>query len=100
LLVEVPVSAAHDLIKKTETLQQLYPELSIAEMQTLAESRERFLVVDPGHLAKLGVVSGDLLGVPGGETRASRAALARAVARGGKPLVAIIRGGQRYILNL
>jgi hypothetical protein len=100
LVVEVPASAAHDLMKKLETLQQLYPELSIAEMQTLAESRERFLVIEPGHFARLGVVSGDLLGVPGGETRASRAALARAVARGGKPLVAIIRGGQHYILSL
>jgi len=100
LVVEVPVSVANDLIKKTETLQQLYPELSVAELQVLGESRERFLVVEPGHFARLGVVSGDLLGVPGGETRASRAALARAVARGGKPLVAIIRGGQRYILSL
>jgi hypothetical protein len=100
LVVEVPTSAAHDLVKKTETLQQLYPEVSVAELQLLAESRERFLVVEPGHFAKLGVVSGDLLGVPGGETRASRAALARAVARGGKPLVAIIRGGQRYIVGL
>ena len=78
----MPVAAADDLMKKLEALQQLYPELSIAEMQALAESRERFLVVEPGHLAKLGVARGDLLGVPGGETHASRAALARAVARG------------------
>jgi hypothetical protein len=100
LVVEVPVSAAHDLVKRTETLQQLYPELSLAELQTLAESQERFLVIEPGHFAKLGVVAGDLLGVPGGETRASRAALSRAAARGGKPMLAIIRGGQRYILSL
>ena len=53
-----------------------------------------------GDLRALGVVPGDLLGVPGGETRASRAALARALARGGKPLVAIVRGGQRYIVGL
>ena len=100
LIVEVPPAAAGDLVGRLETLQRSYPELSIAQMQALAESRERFLVVEPGHLAKLGVAPGDLLGVPGGETRASRAALARAVARGGKPLVAVVRGGQRYILGL
>jgi len=100
LVVEVPLAVARDVVKKTETLQQLYPELSVAELQILAESRERFLVIEPGHFAKLGVVPGDLLGVPGGETRASRAALARALARGGKPLVAIVRGGQRYIVGL
>jgi hypothetical protein len=100
LIVEVPPAAAGDLARKLETLQQLYPELTIAEMQALAESRERFLVLEPGQLGGLGIVAGDLLGVPGGETRASRAALARAVARGRKPLVAVIRGGQRYILGL
>jgi hypothetical protein len=100
LIVEVPVSAAADLARRLETLQRIYPELSVAQMEALAGSRERFLVVEPGHLAKLGVAPGDLLGVPGGETRASRAALARAVARGGKPLVAVVRGGQRYILGL
>ncbi|HEY7373326.1 MAG TPA: hypothetical protein VIF57_14280 [Polyangia bacterium] len=100
LLVEVPVAVRGDLVKTLETLQQLYPELSIAEIQALAESRERFLVVAPGHLAKLGVQPGDLLGVPGGQTHATRAALARLVARGGKPLLAVVRGGQRYILSL
>jgi hypothetical protein len=99
LVVEVPPAASDNLARKLEVLQQLYPELTIAEMQTLSESRERFLVLEPGHLAKLGLVAGDLLGVPGGETRATRAALARAVARGGKPLVAVVRGGQRYILG-
>jgi hypothetical protein len=100
LVVEVPPAASDSLARKLEVLQQLYPELTIAEMQTLSESRERFLVLEPGHLAKLGLVAGDLLGVPGGETRATRAALARAVARGGKPLVAVVRGGQRYILGM
>jgi hypothetical protein len=100
LVVEVPPAAADNLVQKLETLQQLYPELTIAEMETLSASRERFLVLEPGHLTKLGLVAGDLLGVPGGETRASRAALARAVARGAKPLVAVVRGGQRYILGL
>ena len=100
LVVEVPPAVADDLMKKLATLQQVYPELSVAEMQTLAESPERFLVLEPGHLAKLGIAAGDLLGFPGGQTRASRAALARAVARGAKPLVAVVRGGQRYILGL
>jgi hypothetical protein len=100
LIVEVPVAAANNLIAKLEALQRLYPELSMDAMQALAESRERFLVVDPGHIAKLGVTRGDLLGVPGGETHASRAALARAVARGRKPLVSVVRGGQRYILSM
>ena len=100
LVAEVPPAATDNLMVKLQTLQELYPELTIAEMQTLAESHERFLVIEPGHLAKLGVAAGDLLGVPGGQTRASRAALARAVARGRKPLIAVIRGGQRYILGL
>ncbi|HMC93494.1 MAG TPA: hypothetical protein VKO16_01860, partial [Polyangia bacterium] len=57
-----------------------------------------FLVVAPGALAALGLARGDLLGVPGGQTAASRAALARAVARGQKPALAVERAGQRYIL--
>ncbi|HMF42432.1 MAG TPA: hypothetical protein VKQ32_17285 [Polyangia bacterium] len=100
LIVEVPTSVSGDLVKKVEILQQTYPELSMAEIQTLADSRERFLVVAPGQFAKLGVQPGDLLGVPGGETRASRAALARLIARGGKPMLAVVRGGQHYILSL
>jgi hypothetical protein len=99
VIVEVPVDASRNLVSKIETLQQLYPELSMADMQLLAESKERFLVVEPGFLTQLGISRGDLLGVPGGTTTASRAALARAVARGGKPLLAIIRGGQRFILH-
>jgi hypothetical protein len=67
-------------------------------MQELAQSRERFLVIDPGPLARLGIARGDLLGVPGGVTAASRAALARAVARGLRPALAVERDGQRYVL--
>jgi len=100
LIVEVPAAVSGDLVKTLETLQLTYPELSLAEVQSLAESHERFLVVAPGHFEKLGVLPGDLLGVPGGGTRASRAALGRLVARGGKPLLAVVRGGQRYILSL
>jgi hypothetical protein len=100
LIVEVPVAVSNNLIAKLEALQRLYPGLSEDAMQALAAHRERFLVVEPGHFAKLGVARGDLLGVPGGETHASRAALARAVARGRRPLVSVIRGGQRYILSM
>jgi hypothetical protein len=98
VIVEVPVDASRNLISKVEALQQIYPELAMADAQLLAESKERFLVVEPGFLAKLGIARGDLLGVPGGTTTASRAALARAVARGRKPLVSVVRGGQRFLL--
>jgi hypothetical protein len=99
LIVEVPVAAARGLVPRLEALQQLYPELSEAQMQRLAVSRERFLVVEPGRLAGLGIRAGDLLGVPGGETIASHAALARAVARGRKPLLAVDRNGEHYLLG-
>ncbi|HZL16209.1 MAG TPA: hypothetical protein VFG23_00560 [Polyangia bacterium] len=97
-IVEVPVAAADSPLRRVTTLAELYPELSIEQTQALGQSRERFLVVTPGELAPLGILAGDLLGVPGGQTKASRAALARAVARGQKPALAIVRGGQRYIL--
>ena len=99
VIAEVPVDASRGIIQRVESLQQLYPELPFADMQLLAESKERFLVVEPGFLAQLGITRGDLVGVPGGTTTASRAALARAVARGKKPLLAIVRGGQRFILS-
>jgi hypothetical protein len=97
LIVEVPVASSRNLVARLESLQQLYPELTEAQMQRLAASRERFLVVAPGHLAGLGIEPGDLLGVPGGETIASHAALTRAVARGKKPMLAIDRNGQHYL---
>lgn len=97
LLVEIPAAASHDFVRRLEALQQLYPELTIEQMQLLASSRERFLVVTPGSLARLGLAAGDLLGVPGGDTGASRAALARAVASGKTPLLAINRGGQHFL---
>ncbi len=97
-VVEVPVAASKTAALRLAALGELYPELSLDEMQTLAQSRERFLVLVPGELATLGLARGDLLGVPGGQTAASRAALARAVARGQKPALAIERAGQRYIL--
>jgi hypothetical protein len=98
LVVEVPVASAGSLVKRLAALGELYPELPAEDMQRLAASRERFLVVEPGPLTGLGLARGDLLGVPAGETAASRAALLRAVARGRKPQLAIDRGGQHYIL--
>ena len=97
-VVEVPPEVAGSMTRRLTTLGVLYPELSMDEMQVLAQSRERFLVLDPGVLAALGLAPGDLLGVPGGVTPASRAALARAVARGRRPALAVERGGQRYVL--
>jgi hypothetical protein len=97
-IVEVPPEAAASVTRRLTALGALYPELSLDEMQALAQSHERFLVLAPGPLAALGIARGDLLGVPGGATAASRAALARAVAHGLKPALAVERGGQRYVL--
>ena len=97
-IVEVPPEAAASVTRRLTVLGALYPELSLDEMQALAQSRERFLVLNPGALAALGIAHGDLLGIPGGATAASRAALARAVAHGLKPALAVERGGQRYVL--
>jgi hypothetical protein len=97
-IVEVPTEAARSVARRLIALGALYPELSLDEMQELAQSRERFLVLDPGPLRGLGIARGDLLGIPGGVTAASRAALVRAVARGLRPALAVERGGQRYVL--
>jgi hypothetical protein len=97
-IVEIPFEAAHNVTRRLTALGVLYPDLSLDDMQALAESPERFLVVDPGVLVVFGLVRGDLLGVPGGSTSASRAALARAVARGIPPALAVERAGERYVL--
>jgi hypothetical protein len=97
-IVEVPAEAAGSVTRRLTVLAVLYPELSLDQMQALAQSRERFLVLAPGALVNLGLQPGDLLGVPTGTTAASRAALARAVARGLRPALAVVRDGQRYVL--
>jgi hypothetical protein len=97
-IVEIPPEAAASVTRRLTALGTLYPELSLDEMEALAKSRERFLVRDPGALAALGIARGDLLGIPGGLTAATRAALARAIARGQRPALAVERGGQRYVL--
>src|SRR5207249_4343495 len=43
LVAEIPMPAAATQLTRLKALQDLYPELSIAEMQALAQSRERFL---------------------------------------------------------
>lgn len=97
-IVEIPPEAAGSVTRRLTLLGALYPELSLDEMEALASSRERFLVRDPGPLAAFGIARGDLLGVPGSVTKASRAALARAVASGLQPALAVMRAGQRYVL--
>ena len=98
LVVEVPLPVSRSLVGRLAALGELYPELTADEMQRLAQSRERFLVVEAGSLAGLGLLPGDLVGVPGGETAASHAALLRAVAHGRKPLLTVERGGQHFLL--
>jgi hypothetical protein len=97
-VVEIPLEASRSLARRLVALGTMYPELSMDDMEALAGSPERFLVVEPGVLVAFGLTRGDLLGVPGGQTAASRAALARAVARGIPPALAVERGGQRYML--
>jgi hypothetical protein len=68
-------------------------------MQALAGSSERFLVIRPGLLAGRGLAAGDLLGAPRGQAPlSSRAALARALARGAGLKLVVERAGQRYML--
>lgn len=97
-LVEIPPAAAGSVTRRLAILGDLYPELSMDQMQAVAETRERFFVVQPGELSALGVAAGDLLGIPGGHTAATRAALARALSRGLRPALAVERAGQQYIL--
>ncbi|HVT06332.1 MAG TPA: hypothetical protein VHO67_02695 [Polyangia bacterium] len=97
-IVEIPIFQAASVTRRLALLGTIYPELTVEQMQEIAQSRERFFVVEPGELAALGVAPGDMLGVPGGHTAASRAALARALSRGLQPALAIERAGQQYIL--
>jgi hypothetical protein len=96
-IVEVPRAVSGSVVGRITALAELYPELGESDLHKLSGSRERFLVVVPGALARLGVERGDLLGVPGGETRASHAALLRAISHGHRPELAIVRAGQHFI---
>jgi hypothetical protein len=101
LIVEVPVAAADNLVARLEALQRLYPELSVEAMQALA-GKPRAL---PGRRARSHREAGRRAVVICWACRAARPmpaapALARAVARGRKPMVSVVRGGQRYILSM
>ena len=73
-------------MRRLETLQRLYPELSLAQLQALADSRERFLVVEPGPSRRWARARGSAGRTRGPDRREPRGAGARR-ARGGKPLV-------------
>jgi hypothetical protein len=98
VIVEVPPSTPPTTLARTEVVQELYPELSIDQIQVLAACTERFLVLRAGALASLGVTAGDLVAAPFGQTFRSRAALARIIARGGPVKLVVQRAGQRYLL--
>ncbi len=97
-IVEIPPSQAASVTRRLALLGTIYPELTVEQMQEIAQSRERFFVVEPGELTAFGVAAGDMLGVPGGTTAATRAALARALSRGLRPSLAVERAGEQYIL--
>jgi hypothetical protein len=96
-VVEVPAAATTPL-QRLQALQDLYPELSIDQVQLLSGSRAHYLVLDPGPLAALGLAAGDLLDAPAGQTLASRAVLARTLARGAPVKLVVERAGQRYLM--
>jgi len=98
MIAEVPVGAGAATVARLQAVQELYPELSIEQVQALATSGERFLVVRPGALAPIGVAAGDLLAPPFGQELTSRAALARLLAGGGPVKLVVQRAGQRYLL--
>jgi hypothetical protein len=88
--------AAVDRLRK---LQALYPERPANELASLASSNARFLVIDPGRLAALGVAAGDLVSGLGGRSLGSRASLARILARGSTPAMSIDREGSRFLVG-
>lgn len=105
-LVEIPVrsegsaiNGALAAVDKLRKLQVLYPECSVAELAGLASSNAFFLVVKPGRLTSLGLAAGDLVAGLGGHNLGGRAALARALARGNTPAMAIDRAGGRFLVG-
>jgi hypothetical protein len=98
LLAEVPASAEPGTLPRLRALQELYPELSVDDLQLLAGSEQRFLVLRAGNLGAWGLADGDLIDAPRGQSVGSRAALARSAARGTAPTLAVERKGARYLL--
>jgi hypothetical protein len=97
-IVEVPSSTPPTTAARAQVVQELYPELSLDQIQALSSCTDRFLVLRPGALASMGVTAGDLLAAPFGQTLRSRAALARMIARGAPVKLVVQRAGQRYLL--
>lgn len=79
-------------------LAELYPELSVDDMEALALSADSLLVLDPGPLLALGVMRGDLLRLPRAATKSARAVLARALSRGAPLSLEVDRHGEHYLL--
>jgi len=83
-------------------LAELYPELSLDDMEALALSGDSLVVLEPGPLLALGIRRGDLLRLTDTPTqslaKSARAALARALSRGARPSIEVDRQGQHYVL--
>ncbi|HXU65428.1 MAG TPA: hypothetical protein VN962_27195 [Polyangia bacterium] len=79
-------------------LAELYPELSLDDMEALALSGDSLVVLAPGPLLALGVLRGDLLRLAETSAKSARAVLARALARGAPPQIEVDRQGQHYLL--
>lgn len=79
-------------------LQVLYPEVPEADLGRLVGSGARLLVLDPGRLRAFGIEKGDLVRGAGSQELASRAALARALARGEVPFISIDRPSGHFLL--
>ncbi len=84
--------------RRLSSLAELYPELSIDDMEALALSADSLVVLEPGPLVALGLVRGDLLRLPGRSAKSARAVLARALSRGSPPGLEVDRHGQHYVL--
>ncbi len=97
-VAEDSAGPAASLTERLSRLAELYPELSVDEMEALALSTDSLLVLEPGPLRALGLLRGDLLWVPRGAASSARAALARAVSRGAPPTIEVDRQGQHYLL--
>lgn len=105
-VVEVPLrnegsatNGALAAVDKLRKLQVLYPELSQDDLASLASSNARFLIVDPGRLATMGLARGDLVSGMGGQNLGNRAAFARVLARGDIPAMSVDRGGGRFLVG-
>jgi len=86
-------------LERLKKIQALYPEASTDDLASLSSSRARFLVLEPGRLATLGLQRGDLVSGTGTQPLGSRAALARALARGETPALGIDRGRTHFVLG-